>query len=139
MDQGFGQLLGQITLALILLLVAGLLVTRMLRAIPGAGWVALPLPGRGLLRRALLLLLLLLLVGLLLDALTVESDRNGGRRLPVFVVEAKKTLTIAEHVRAALAAGHPRVLTRASGPRQRANRQVACGQWPRGSTLSCDE
>jgi Deoxyribonuclease NucA/NucB len=42
-------------------------------------------------------------------------------------------------VRVALAAGHPRVLTRASGARQRANRQAACGHWRPGSRLSCDE
>ena len=57
----------------------------------------------------------------------------------MFVVESKATPAIAEHVRAAQAAGQPRVLTRASGARQRANRRAACGQWPRGSTLSCDE
>jgi hypothetical protein len=39
MNHGPGQLVADITLALILLLVAGLLVTRVLRAVPGAGWV----------------------------------------------------------------------------------------------------
>jgi hypothetical protein len=131
MNQGPSQLVAELALALLLLVVAGVLLTRMLRAIPGGGWVTLPLPGRGLLRRALVLLLLVL-VGLLLDALTGEQGRDGGR-LPVFVVESKKTPAIAAHVRAALAAGYPRVLTRASGPRQRANRQAACGHWPRAA------
>jgi Deoxyribonuclease NucA/NucB len=80
-----------------------------------------------------------MLVGLLLDALVGQWGRDGGRRLPVFVVDSKKTPAIATHVRAALAAGHPRVLTRAAGPRQRANRRAACGHWPQGSRLSCDE
>jgi Deoxyribonuclease NucA/NucB len=138
MNQGPDQLLASIALAL-LLLIAGVLLSRMLRAIPGAGWVTLPLPGRGLLRRALALLLLLVLVGLLLNALTGQWAGDGGRRLPVFIVDSTKTPAIADHVRAALAAGYPSVLTRASGPRQRANRRAACGQWPRGSRLSCDE
>jgi Deoxyribonuclease NucA/NucB len=64
---------------------------------------------------------------------------GDGGRLPVFVVESEKTLAIAAHVRAALAAGYPRVLTRASGAVQRANRQAACGHWPPGSRLSFDE
>jgi hypothetical protein len=109
----------------------------MLRAIPGGGWVTLPVPGRGLLRRTMILLLLLVLVAWLLDALTVEGGRQ--RRLPIFVVDSKKTPAIADHVRTALAAGQPRVLTRASGARQRANRRAACGHWSRGSPLSCDE
>jgi hypothetical protein len=132
-----GQLAAQLTLVLVLLVVAGLLVNRMLRTIPGAGWVALPFPGRGLFRRTLVLVVLLVLVAWLLDALTGEQDQE--RRLPVFVVDSNKTPAIAEHVRAALAAGQPRVLTRASGARQRANRRAACGRWPRGSPLSCDE
>lgn len=139
MNQDLGQLVASVTLALLLLLIAGVLLGRMVRAIPGAGWVALPLPGRGLLRRGLALLVLLVLVGLLLDTLTGEQDPDGERRLPVFVVDSRKTPAITTHVRTALAAGHPRLLTRASGPRQRANRQAACGHWPRGSTLSCDE
>ena len=139
MSQGPDQLVAELTLALLLLVVAGVLLSRMLRAIPGSGWVTLPFPGRGLLRRALLLLLLLVLVGLLLDALTVDQGRDRGRRLPVFVVKSKDTPAIAAHVRQALAAGHPRVLTRASGAVQRANRRAACGHWPRGSRLSCDE
>jgi hypothetical protein len=132
-----GQLAAQLTLALVLLVVAGLLLNRMLRTIPGAGWVALPFPGRGLLRRTLALLVLLILIGVLLDALSGEG--GGERRLPAFVVDAKQTPAIADHVRAALAPGQPRVLTRASGARQRANRRAACGHWTRGSTLSCDE
>jgi hypothetical protein len=139
MNENPGQLGAQLALALLLLVVAGVLLGRLLRAIPGGSWVALPLLGRSLLRRAVLLLVLLVLVALLLDALTVEQGRDGGRRLPVFVVDSKKTPAIAAHVRAALAAGHPRVLTRASGARQRANRRTACGHWPGGSRLSCDE
>jgi deoxyribonuclease NucA/NucB len=138
MNQGPDQLVAELALALLLVVVAGLLLSRTLRAILGPGWVTLPFPGRGLLRRALVLLLLLVLVGVLLDALTGEWGRGGGR-LPVFVVESKKTPAIAAHVRQALAADQPRVLTRASGARQRANRQAACGHWPRGSRLSCDE
>ena len=88
-----GQLAAELTLALLLLAVAGLLLSRMLRALPGGGGVA----------------------------------------------ESKKTPAIAAHVRAAQAAGQPRVLTRASGARQRANRRAACGHWPQGSPLSCDE
>jgi hypothetical protein len=65
------------------------------------------LPGRGLLRRALVLLLLIL-VGVLLNALTLKRGRDDQRRLPVFVVDATTTLAIANHVRTALAAGHPR-------------------------------
>jgi hypothetical protein len=82
---------------------------------------------------------LLVLVGVLLQALNGEQGRDRQRRLPVLVVDSRKTPAIAAHVRAALAAGHPRVLTRASGPRQRANRRAACGRWPPGSSLSCDE
>jgi hypothetical protein len=82
----------------------------MLRTIPGAGWVAAPLPGRGLLRRALALLVLLILLGLLLDALMGEGERE--RRLPVLVVSSKRTPAIAAHIRAAQAAGKPAVLHR---------------------------
>lgn len=85
-----------------------MLLTRMLRAIPGAGWVTLPFPGRGVLRRALALLLLLVLLGLLLDALTGQWGHHGQQRLPVFVVDSHRTPAIATHVRTALAAGHPR-------------------------------
>jgi len=74
-----GQLAAEITLALLLLVVASLLVTRMLRALPGGDWVTLPVPGRGLLCRTMALLVLLVLMGLLLDALTVEDGRQ--RRL----------------------------------------------------------
>ena len=134
MTTGPDQLVAQITLALLLLVVAGLLVTRMLRAIPGAGWVALPYPGRGLLRRAIGLLLLLVLVGLLLDALTVED--GGERRLPVFVVDTNRTPAIAAHIRAAQAAGKPAILHRIS-PRPADRRPGACRGW-RGPG-SCDE
>jgi hypothetical protein len=135
MNEGLGQLMAFITLALILLLI-----TRFLwRATPFGTWVPLPFPGRGLLRRAVVILLLLVLVGVLLDALTVEWGRDRERRLPVFVVDSKKTPEIAKHIRNALAQGQPRVLNRASGAVQRANRRAACGHWPRGSKLSCDE
>ena len=129
-----GQLAAQFTLALLLLVVAGLLLTRMLRVIPGGGWVALPFPGRGLLRRTLALLALLILIGLLLDALTGEQDRE--RRLPVFVVDARRTPAIAAHIRTAQAAGKPAILHRVS-PRPRNRRPGACRGW-RGPG-SCDE
>jgi deoxyribonuclease NucA/NucB len=136
MTTGPDQLAAQVTLALLLLLVvAGLLLTRMLRAIPGVGWVTLPFPGRGLLRRALVVLLLLVLVGLLLDALTGDQGRDGGR-LPVFVVRAKRTPVIAAHVRAAQAAGKPAVLHRVV-PVPPNRRPGACRGW-RGPG-SCDE
>jgi Deoxyribonuclease NucA/NucB len=124
----------QLALALLLLVVAGLLVTRILRAIPGAGWIAQPVPGRGLLRRAILLLVLLVLVGLLLDALTVDRDRE--ERLPVFVVRVKRTPAIAAHIRTAQAAGKPAILHRAV-PTPRDRRPGACRGW-RGPG-SCDE
>jgi hypothetical protein len=88
--------------------VAGLVVTRMIRAIPGAGWIAQPVPGRGLLRRAIGLLVLLVLVSLVLDALT--GDRGREERLSVFVVHPKRTPAIAAHIRAAQAAGKPAIL-----------------------------
>ena len=129
-----GQLAASLTLALLLLVVAGLLLNRMLRTIPGAGWVALPFPGRGLLRRTLALLVLVILIGLLLDALTGEQERE--RRLPVFVVDAKRTPAIAAHIRAAQAAGKPPLLHRLV-PVPRDRRPGACRGW-RGPG-SCDE
>jgi hypothetical protein len=128
-----GQLAASLTLALLLLVVAGLLLNRMLRAIPGGSWVALPFPGRGLLRRTLALLVLLILIGLLLDALTGEG---GQERLPVFVVHAKRTPAIAAHIRAAQAAGKPALLHRVV-PVPRDRRPGACRGW-RGPG-SCDE
>jgi hypothetical protein len=134
MTTGPDQLAAQLLLALLLLVIAGLLLSRMLRAIPGAGWVAPPVPGRGLLRRAIGLLLLLVLVSLLLDALGGEGGRE--RRLPVFVVDAKRTPAIAAHIRAAQAAGKPAILHRIS-PIPRDRRPGACRGW-RGPG-SCDE
>jgi Deoxyribonuclease NucA/NucB len=128
-----GQLAANLTLALVLLVVAGLLLNRMLRAIPGGGWVTLPFPGRGLLRRAIALLVLLVLVGLVLDALT---GKDGRERLPVFVVDAKRTPAIAGHIRAAQAAGKPALLHRVV-PVPRDRRPGACRGW-RGPG-SCDE
>jgi hypothetical protein len=128
-----GQLAANLTLALLLLLVAGLLANRMLRAIPGGGGVALPFPGRSLLRRTLALLVLLVLVGLLLDAL---SGERGRERLPVLVVRTKRTPAIAAHIRAAQAAGKPAILHRVV-PVPRDRRPGACRGW-RGPG-SCDE
>jgi Deoxyribonuclease NucA/NucB len=129
-----GQLVAEITLALVLVVVTGVLVHRLLRAIPGTGWVAQSLPGRGLRRRALLLLLLLVGLGLLLDTLSGEGDREG--RLPVFVVHAKRTPAIAAHIRAAQAAGKPAILHRVL-PTPRDRRPGACRGW-RGPG-SCDQ
>jgi hypothetical protein len=134
MSTGPDQLAAQLVLALLLLVIAGFLLTRMLRAIPGAGWVALPVPGRGLLRRAIGLLLLLVLVSLLLDGLAGDGGRE--RRLPVFVVSTKRTPAIAAHIRAAQAAGKPAILHRIS-PIPRDRRPGACRGW-RGPG-SCDE
>ena len=133
MPTGLDQLAAQLILALLLLVIAGFLLTRMLRAIPGAGWGALPVPGRGLLRRAIGLLLLLVLVSLLLDALTVDGDRE---RLPVFIVDSRRTPAIASHIRAAQAAGKPAILHRVV-PVPRDRRPGACRGW-RGPG-SCDE
>jgi hypothetical protein len=133
MTTGPDQLIAQLVLVLLLLVLAGLLLGRLLRAIPGAGWVAPPVPGRGLLRRAILLLVLLVLVGLLLDALTGDGDRE---RLPVFVVHANRTPAIAAHIRAAQAAGKPAILHRVV-PVPRDRRPGACRGW-RGPG-SCDE
>jgi hypothetical protein len=128
-----GQLAANLILALLLLLlVIGALATRLLRTLPGGGWVTAPLPGRGLLRRTVGLLLLLVLAGLLLDALTVDRER----RLPVFVVDAKRTPAIAAHIRAAQAAGKPAILHRVL-PTPRTRRPGACRGW-RGPG-SCDE
>ena len=129
------QLAAQLALALLLLVLAGLLVTRMLRAIPGAGWITAPAPGRSLLRRAIGLLLLLVLVGLLLNALSGERDGDDGR-LPVFVVHTKRTPAIAAHIRAAQAAGKPAILHRVL-PTSPDRRPGACRGW-RGPG-SCDE
>jgi hypothetical protein len=129
------QLAATIALALLLLLVAGVLVHRLLRAIPGGGWVAAPLPGRGLVRRTPLLLLLLVLVGLLLDALTVDGGRDR-ERLPVFIVHARRTPAIAAHIRAAQAAAKPAILHRVV-PVPRDRGPGACRGW-RGPG-SCDE
>jgi hypothetical protein len=136
MTTGLDQLAAQLLLALLLLVVAGLLVGRLLRAIPGAGWVAPPVPGRGLLRRVILVLALLILVSLLLDTLTGEQGGDRERRLPVFVVSAKRTPAIAAHIRAAQAAGKPAILHRIS-PRPADRRPGACRGW-RGPG-SCDE
>jgi Deoxyribonuclease NucA/NucB len=133
MTTGPDQLAAQLVLALLLLVLAGLLLGRMLRAIPGAGGVTLPVGGRGLLRRAILLLVLLVLVGLLLDALTVDGDRE---RLPVFIVDSRRTPAIAAHIRAAQAAGKPAILHRAL-PTPPDRRPGACRGW-RGPG-SCDE
>jgi Deoxyribonuclease NucA/NucB len=136
MNQDPGQLAAQLILALLLLVIAGLLLGRLLRALPGAGSVAPPLPGRGLLRRAILLLLLLVLVALLLDALTGEHGRDRERRLPVFIVDSRRTPAIAAHIRAAQAAGKPAILHRIL-PTPRDRRPGACRGW-RGPG-SCDE
>jgi hypothetical protein len=128
-----GQLLAELTLALVLVVVAGVLVTRLLRAIPGGGWVTMAFPGRGLLRRTLLVLVLLVGLGLLLDALTGEGDRE---RPPVFVVHARRTPAIAAHLRAAQAAGKPAVLHRLV-PVPPDRRPGACRGW-RGPG-SCDQ
>jgi hypothetical protein len=136
MPTGLDQLAAQLLLALVLLVVAGLLVGRLLRAIPGAGWIAPRVGGRGLLRRAIGLLVLLVLVSLLLNALTGEQDRDRERRLPVFVVSTKRTPAIAAHIRAAQAAGKPAILHRIS-PIPRDRRPGACRGW-RGPG-SCDE
>jgi hypothetical protein len=135
MNQDPGQLAAQLIVALLLLVLAGLLLGRMLRAIPGAGWVALPVGGRGLLRRAIVLLVLLVLVGLLLDALTGEQSHDLGRPL-VFVVHANRNPAIAVHIRAAQAAGKPAILHRVV-PTPRDRRPGACRGW-RGPG-SCDQ
>jgi Deoxyribonuclease NucA/NucB len=135
MTTGPDQLVAQLVLALLLLVLAGLLLGRMLRAIPGAGGVALPVGGRGLLRRAIFLLVLLVLVGLLLDALTGEQSHDLGRPL-VFVVDANRTPAIAVHIRAAQAAGKPAILHRVV-PTPRDRRPGACRGW-RGPG-SCDQ
>jgi Deoxyribonuclease NucA/NucB len=128
-----GQLLATLTLALLLVLVIGVLATRLLRAIPGGGWIAAPLPDRGLLRRVVLLLVLLVGLGLVLDALTSDNSRE---RLPVFVVDARRTPAIAAHLRAAQAAGKPAILHRVL-PTPRDRRPGACRGW-RGPG-SCDQ
>jgi hypothetical protein len=134
---GPNDLLASFALLLILLAAIWLILNRGLRLFPGGGWVTVPFPfGRRLLR-LFAVLLLLVLVGVLLDTLTVERGRDRERPLPVYVVNSKKTPEIAKHVRAALAAGHPSVLTRAPRAVQRANRRAACGRW-RGPG-SCDE
>jgi hypothetical protein len=129
-----GTLAATIALALLLLLVMGVLVTRLLRALPGGGWVAAPLPGRGLLRRTLLLVLLLVLAGLVLEGLTI--DGGDEERLPVFVVHTRRTPAIAAHIRAAQAAGKPAILHRLV-PVPRDRRPGACRGWP--GPGSCDE
>jgi Deoxyribonuclease NucA/NucB len=120
-----GQLVATLTLALLLVLVAGVLATRLLRAIPGGGWIAALLPGRGLLRRALLVLGLLVGLGLVLDTLTSDHSRE---RLPVFVVHARRTPAVAAHLRAAQAAGKPAILHRVL-PTPRNRRPGACRGW----------
>jgi hypothetical protein len=134
---GPNDLLASFALLLVFIAAIWLILNRGLRLFPGGSWVAVPFPfGRRLLR-LLAVIVLLLLVGALLEALPGQWDRD--RRLPVYVVDSKKTPEIAKHVRAALAAGQPSLLTRATGAVQRANRRAACGHWPRGSRLSCDE
>jgi hypothetical protein len=99
-----------------------------------AGVVALPgtLLGGRLVRRALLVLLIL--VGLLL--VSEALHRSGDP--PVFVVYRDRTPAIADHIRDAQAAGHPSVLTRASGAERARNRRASgCTRW-RGPD-SCDE
>lgn len=137
--EGPNDLLASFALLLVFIAAIWLILNRGLRLFPGGSWVAVPFPFRRRLLRLFAVLVLLMLVGVLLDALPAEWGRDRERRLPVFVVDSKKTPEIAKHVRAAQAAGQPRVLHRVSAAVREANRRAVCGHWPRGSKLSCDE
>jgi Deoxyribonuclease NucA/NucB len=66
-----------------------------------------------------------------------QPDHNDNRRLPVFVVDSKRTPAIARHVRTALTTGYPSVLHRAPSSLRPLNRRAACRGWKGPET--CDE
>jgi branched-subunit amino acid transport protein len=128
--------------ALALLVLAALVVpTILVRAAGGGRSLPFPIPGLGALIAALRLLLWVLVVGVvtLLLLQYLQDARRDEERLPVFIVDSRKTPEIAKHVRRAIAAGQPQILERVSEAQARANYRAACGKWPRGSKLSCDE
>jgi Deoxyribonuclease NucA/NucB len=133
---------GSLLVAVVLLMMAALVVPAIItRAAAGGRSLPVPIPGLGALYGTLRLLLGVLLFGLVI-LLLLQLIGDAGldkERLPVFIVDAKITPHIAQHVRTAIAAGQPWLLYRVSEAQARANRRAACGRWPRGSKLSCDE
>jgi len=64
------------------------------------------------------------------------------KHLPILVIDSKLMPNIAKHIRAAQAAGQPRVLTYlgAGSPQQTSNRKAACGRFKKTTPNgSCDE
>jgi Deoxyribonuclease NucA/NucB len=127
--------------AVVLLVLAALVVPAIITRAAGGRSLPVPFPGLGALAGTLRRLLRLLLLGLVILLLLqfVGDALRDDERLPVFIVDSKKTPTIAEHVRIAIAAGQPWLLHRVSEEQAKKNRRRACGRWPKGSKLSCDE
>jgi Deoxyribonuclease NucA/NucB len=127
--------------ALVLVAVAAMVVPAIIVRASGGRSLPVPIPGLGAVVRLLRLLLVVLMIGLgtLLLLQYLQDARRNEERLPVFIVDSKVTPHIAQHVRRAIAAGQPQLLYRVSEEQARRNRRVACGKWPRGSKLSCDE
>jgi hypothetical protein len=123
-------------------LLAMALVGRGLRPSPNGG-VTVTTGGRVRFLQLVAAILVLLLGLSYLEGLD-RPDRGRQRRLPVFVVDSKKTPAIAAHVRRALQATppYPNLLHRAPQAVARANRRAACGHWPRRTRPTdpeCDE
>jgi len=127
--------------ALVLLVLAALVVPTIIARAAGGRSLPLPLPGLGALVGTLRLLLWMLVAGLATVLLLqyLQDARRNEERLPVFIVDSKVTPHIAQHVRTAIAAGQPQLLYRVSEEQASRNRRAACGKWPKGSKLSCDE
>jgi hypothetical protein len=125
--------------ALVLVVVAALVVPAII--VRAAGGLSFPIPGLGALVRLLRLLLVVVMIGLatLLLLQYLQDAARDDDKLPVFIVDSKVTPKIAAHIRLAIAAGQPQLLYRVSEAQANKNRKAACGKWPKGSKLSCDE
>jgi hypothetical protein len=148
----FGWYLGQqaqtptpdapsLLLALVFVALAALVVPTIIVRAAGNRSLPFPIPGLGAVVRLLRLLLVVVMIGLatLLLLQYLQDALRDDEKLPVFIVDSKKTPKIAEHIRLAIAAGQPQLLYRVSEEQADKNRKAACGKWPKGSKLSCDE
>jgi hypothetical protein len=126
-------------LALVLVAFAAMVVPAII--LRATGGLSFPIPGLGAMVRLLRLLLVVVMIGLatLLLLQYLQDALRDDEKLPVFIVDSKKTPKIAEHIRLAIAAGQPQLLYRVSEEQADKNRKAACGKWPKGSKLSCDE
>jgi hypothetical protein len=126
-------------LALVLVAFAAMVVPAII--LRATGGLSFPIPGLGAMVRLLRLLLVVVMIGLatLLLLQFVQDAMRDKEKLPVFIVDSKVTPHIAQHIRLAIAAGQPQLLYRVSEQQADKNRKAACGKWPKGSKLSCDE